>query len=56
MSLVGVLRVVFFPTDENDRPIDLFGNPRFFPAVGQIDMGAFEWQPLTDEIFRDRFE
>lgn len=45
---------LIFPTDGEGEPIDGDGNPRFFNTV--IDMGAFEWRPLADEIFSDRFE
>lgn len=47
---------LIFPTDGNGNPIDLLGNPRFFPDEESIDMGAYEWQPLGDMIFQDRFE
>jgi predicted outer membrane repeat protein len=37
-----------------DNPIDLLGWSRVFGT--QIDIGAFEWQPPPDAIFKDRFE
>lgn len=44
----------YFPTDANGVPVDLDGRRRIFGNA--IDMGAYEWQPLGDAIFRDRFE
>jgi hypothetical protein len=45
---------LIFPADGDGEPIDRDGNPRYFNTV--IDMGPFEWQPLVDAIFSDRFQ
>lgn len=42
-----------FPGGSGD-PEDLDGNPRVFG--GDIDMGTYEWLPLADAVFQDRFE
>lgn len=45
--------LALFPGGPGD-PEDLDGNSRVFGS--DIDMGAYEWRPLVDTIFGDRFE
>lgn len=41
---------LIYPTDEDETPIDLDGNPRFFGKGEVIDMGAYEYQgTVADE-------
>lgn len=42
-----------FPGGPNS-PVDLDNRPRLYGP--EIDMGAYEWQPLVDELFKDRFQ
>ncbi len=44
---------MLFPSGAFD-PVDLDGQARFWGD--HIDIGAYEWQPLSDELFSDRFE